>query len=187
MDLKEIQSKDVQAIISVLKDAGIEDYEPRVVNQLLEFSYRYVTTVIEDARSFSSHAGKRTIDADDIKAAIKSKVDYSFTTTPPRELLVDISKTKNKNPLPPVKFHAGIRLPPDRFCLHSANYALKEQEPAEIIQPKAPMSAVFSAAATSTGPVGSPSLTKQQSETIAQPFPITSIKRRRDEDEDYDV
>jgi transcription initiation factor TFIID subunit 9B len=40
MDLKDIQSKDVQAIISVLKDAGIEDYEPRVVNQLLEFSYR---------------------------------------------------------------------------------------------------------------------------------------------------
>lgn len=40
MDLKEIQSKDVQAIISVLKEAGIEEYEPKVVNQLLEFSYR---------------------------------------------------------------------------------------------------------------------------------------------------
>ena len=34
------QSKDFQTMISVLKDMGVEDYEPRVVNQLLEFSYR---------------------------------------------------------------------------------------------------------------------------------------------------
>jgi len=34
------QSKDCQTMISVLKDMGVEDYEPRVINQLLEFSYR---------------------------------------------------------------------------------------------------------------------------------------------------
>ena len=34
------QSKDAQTMISALKDMGIEDFEPRVVNQLLEFSYR---------------------------------------------------------------------------------------------------------------------------------------------------
>ena len=57
--------------------------------------------------------------------AIKSKVDFAFTTTPPRDLLIEISKAKNKNVLPPIKYHSGIRLPPDRFCLHSQNYALK--------------------------------------------------------------
>lgn len=35
------QSKDAQTMISVLKDMGIEDFEPRVVNQLLEFSYSW--------------------------------------------------------------------------------------------------------------------------------------------------
>ena len=40
---------------------------------------------------------------------------------------MEISKTKNKNPLPPIKYHAGIRLPPDRFCLHGQNFALKAQ------------------------------------------------------------
>jgi hypothetical protein len=40
MDPKDVQSKDVQAIVNILKDKGIEEYEPRVVNQLLEFSYR---------------------------------------------------------------------------------------------------------------------------------------------------
>ena len=34
------QSKDAQTMINVLKDMGIEEFEPRVVNQLMEFSYR---------------------------------------------------------------------------------------------------------------------------------------------------
>jgi transcription initiation factor TFIID subunit 9B len=40
---------------------------------------------------------------------------------------MEISKSKNKNPLPSIKFSAGIRLPPDRFCLHAPNYLLKSQ------------------------------------------------------------
>ena len=70
----------------VLKDMGIEEFEPRVINQLLEFSYRYITNLLEDAKAFSNHAGKKSIDSEDIKMAIKSKVDYSFTTTPPRDV-----------------------------------------------------------------------------------------------------
>lgn len=122
------QSKDAQTMICVLKDMGIDEYEPKIVNQLLEFSYRYITNLLEDAKAFSNHASKKNIDSEDIKMAIKSKVDYSFTTTPPRDLLIDISKSKNKNPLPPIKFSAGIRLPPDRFCLHAPNYLLKSQD-----------------------------------------------------------
>ena len=34
--------KDGQVMISILKDMGINDFEPRVVNQMLEFSYRCV-------------------------------------------------------------------------------------------------------------------------------------------------
>ncbi len=47
----------------------------------------YVTTILDDARAFSNHAGKKSVDADDIKIAIKSKVDYSFTNTPSKEVL----------------------------------------------------------------------------------------------------
>ena len=32
--------KDAQVILSIMKDMGITDYEPRVINQLLEFTYR---------------------------------------------------------------------------------------------------------------------------------------------------
>lgn len=32
--------KDAQVIMSIMKDMGIVEYEPRVINQLLEFTYR---------------------------------------------------------------------------------------------------------------------------------------------------
>lgn len=32
--------KDAQVIMSIMKDMGITEYEPRVINQLLEFTYR---------------------------------------------------------------------------------------------------------------------------------------------------
>ena len=38
--------KDGQVMISILKDMGITDYEPRVINQMLEFSYRSFSRLI---------------------------------------------------------------------------------------------------------------------------------------------
>jgi hypothetical protein len=32
--------KDAQVIMSIMKDMGIQEYEPHVINQLLEFTYR---------------------------------------------------------------------------------------------------------------------------------------------------
>ena len=38
--------KDAHVMASILRDMGIVEWEPRVINQLMEFSYNYVTTVI---------------------------------------------------------------------------------------------------------------------------------------------
>ena len=35
------------------------DYEPGVVTQMLEYSYRYITSVLEDARLYANHARYR--------------------------------------------------------------------------------------------------------------------------------
>lgn len=32
--------KDAQVIMSIMKELNVTDYEPRVINQLLEFTYR---------------------------------------------------------------------------------------------------------------------------------------------------
>jgi transcription initiation factor TFIID subunit 9 len=39
--------------------------------QLLEFCYRYMTTVLDDAKMVSAHAKKKAVDTDDIKLAVQ--------------------------------------------------------------------------------------------------------------------
>jgi len=40
VEKEKIIPKDGQVMISILKDMGITEYEPRVINQMLEFSYK---------------------------------------------------------------------------------------------------------------------------------------------------
>ncbi|MBN3286823.1 TAF9 factor, partial [Polyodon spathula] len=109
----------------ILKDMGIAEYEPRVINQMLEFTYRYVTTIIEDAKIYSTHAKKSNVDADDVRLAIQCRMDQSFTSPPPRDFLLEVARQKNQTPLPLIKPYTGPRLPPDRYCLTAPNYRLK--------------------------------------------------------------
>ncbi|XP_013790943.1 transcription initiation factor TFIID subunit 9-like [Limulus polyphemus] len=120
--------KDAQVMAAILKDMGIIEYEPRVINQMLEFTYKYVTTMLDDARLFSSHAKKKNIDVDDVRLAIQLQMDKSFTCPPPRDLLLEVARQKNSTPLPLIKSSAGARLPPDRYCLSACNYRLKPQK-----------------------------------------------------------
>ncbi|XP_075537315.1 TBP-associated factor 9 [Dermacentor variabilis] len=117
--------KDAQVMGAILKDMGILDYEPRVINQMLEFTYRYVTNILEDARLFSNHAKKRAVDVDDVRLAIQMQAEKTFTSPPPRDLLMEIARQKNSTPLPLIKANAGPRLPPDRYSLTACNYRLK--------------------------------------------------------------
>lgn len=124
--------KDAQMMAQILKDMGITEYEPRVINQMLEFAFRYVTTILDDAKIYSSHAKKPTVDADDVRLAIQCRADQSFTSPPPRDFLLDIARQRNQTPLPLIKPYSGPRLPPDRYCLTAPNYRLKS------LQKKAP-------------------------------------------------
>nr|AAQ56726.1 liver regeneration related protein [Rattus norvegicus] len=124
--------KDAQMMAQILKDMGITEYEPRVINQMLEFALRYVTTILDDAKIYSSHAKKPTVDADDVRLPIQCRADHSFTSPPPRDFLLDIARQRNQTPLPLIKPYSGPRLPPDRYCLTAPNYRLKS------LQKKAP-------------------------------------------------
>uniref|UniRef100_L7M0M0 Putative transcription initiation factor tfii-d component n=1 Tax=Rhipicephalus pulchellus TaxID=72859 RepID=L7M0M0_RHIPC len=117
--------KDAQVMSAILKDMGIVDYEPRVINQMLEFTYRYVTNILEDARLYSTHSKKRAVDVDDVRLAIQMQAEKTFTSPPPRDLLMEIARQKNSTPLPLIKANAGPRLPPDRYSLTACNYRLK--------------------------------------------------------------
>uniref|UniRef100_A0A672T3B8 Transcription initiation factor TFIID subunit 9-like n=1 Tax=Sinocyclocheilus grahami TaxID=75366 RepID=A0A672T3B8_SINGR len=154
--------KDAQVMMQILKDMGITEYDPRVINQMLEFTYRYVTTIIEDAKIYSTHAKKSNVDADDIRLAIQCRVDQSFTSPPPRDFLLDIARQKNQTPLPLIKPYTGPRLPPDRYCLTAPNYRLKSLQKkvsssaGRITVPRLSVGAVSSRPSTPT--LGTPSV-----------------------------
>lgn len=120
--------KDALVMAAILKEMGISEYDPRVINQMLEYTYRYITTVLEDALVYCKHAGKKELDADDVQLAIQSRLDHSYTNPPPREFLIEIARQKNRLPLPQIQAKSGLRLPPDRYCLTSTNYKVKAQK-----------------------------------------------------------
>lgn len=82
--------RDARIVKSLLKSMGVEEYEPRVIHKFLELWYRYVVDVLTDAQVYSEHAGKSAIDCDDVKLAIQSKVNFSFSQPPPREVILVI-------------------------------------------------------------------------------------------------
>uniref|UniRef100_A0A7N0ZUY0 Transcription initiation factor TFIID subunit 9 n=1 Tax=Kalanchoe fedtschenkoi TaxID=63787 RepID=A0A7N0ZUY0_KALFE len=116
--------RDAKIVKTLLKSMGVEDYEPRVIHQFLELWYRYVVDVLTDAQVYSEHAGKTAIDCDDVKLAIQSKVNFSFSQPPPREILLELARSRNKIPLPKTIAGPGIPLPPDEDTLISPNYQL---------------------------------------------------------------
>ncbi|XP_028671262.1 transcription initiation factor TFIID subunit 9 [Erpetoichthys calabaricus] len=154
--------KDAQVMVQILKDMGITEYEPRVINQMLEFTYRYVTTILEDAKIYSSHAKKSNVDADDVRLAIQCRMDQSFTSPPPRDFLLEVARQKNQTPLPLIKPYCGPRLPPDRYCLTAPNYRLKSLQKkgssvGRITAPRLSVGAVTSRPSTPT--LGNPAQT----------------------------
>lgn len=118
-------SKDAQVIDAILKEMSVGDYEPRVVHQLMEFTNRYVTSILQEAQILSSYAKKDSIDLDDVQLAVNIQTDKTVTSPPPKELLLEVAREKNNQPLPPIKPHNGLRIPFDRYTLIGTNYKLK--------------------------------------------------------------
>ncbi|KAI5155805.1 Transcription Initiation Factor Tfiid Subunit 9B [Manis pentadactyla] len=167
--------RDALVMAQILKDMGITEYEPRVINQMLEFAFRYVTTILDDAKMYSSHAKKANVDADDVRLAIQYRADQSFTSPPPRDFLLDIARQKNQTPLPLIKPYAGPRLPPDRYCLTAPNYRLKsliKKGPNQgRLVPRLSVGAVSSRPTTPT--IGTPQ-TVSAPNKVAPPVSVTS-------------
>lgn len=115
--------KDGQVIVAILKEMGVTEFEPKTLVQLMEFVYRYGTSIIEEARLFANN--KKFIDLNDVRLALQLSAQTTFTSPPLREVLLECARNKNNNPLPLIKPHCGPRLPPDRHCLSSCNYTLK--------------------------------------------------------------
>ncbi|RIB02825.1 transcription initiation factor IID, 31kD subunit-domain-containing protein [Gigaspora rosea] len=116
--------RDSKVMELIIRSAGVSDFEPKVVQQLLEFTHRYTIDVIQDAAAYAEHTGKNDIDDDDIKLAIQGRINHSFIHPPQQEFLTQLAKEQNKEPLPQVPLRYGLRLPPERHCLTALNFKI---------------------------------------------------------------
>lgn len=117
--------RDAKTVEAILHAMGVDNYDPRVVTQLLELLYRYVSSALSDSRLYAEHAEKPAIELDDVKLAIRSHCNFSFTQPPPREVTMQIAAERNTIPLPPVDLRAGVSLPVKEYQLTAPNYTVK--------------------------------------------------------------
>ncbi|CAD6887960.1 unnamed protein product [Tilletia controversa] len=128
--------RDARIIALIMYSMGITDADPAVLLQLLEFAHRYTHDVLQDALVYSDHAASRSTGAatgnlslEDIQLAIQSRVNYSFTHPPPKDVLVSLAASINSIPLPAISDRVGIRLPPLEHCLTNVNFSIVPNSP----------------------------------------------------------
>jgi len=118
------------SIREILHSMSIDQYDPAVVHQLLEFTHRYTHEVFEESRYYAEYAGRPAseIDLEDVKLAIQTRVNFSFMQPPSRALLSTLVQQKNGRPLPLLKAKTGIRMPPEKYCLTAPNFQFKPRD-----------------------------------------------------------
>ena len=65
----------------------VQDAQPGVLHQLLEFSYRYTSQVLSDALVYAEHAGRAgKVEMDDVVLAVQARVGWEFGGRVPKEV-----------------------------------------------------------------------------------------------------
>ncbi|XP_042408210.1 transcription initiation factor TFIID subunit 9-like [Zingiber officinale] len=172
------EPRDARVVKELLRSMGLEEgeYEPRVVHQFLELAYRYVVDVLTDAQIYADHASKTSIDPDDVRLAIQAKVNFSFSQPPPREVLLELAKNKNKVPLPKTIAPPGsIPLPPEQDTLISPNYQLliPRKQPAQVEETEEE-----SGDGANVNPNSTNNLSQEQRTAYVDPQPFQQTQQR---------
>ncbi|KIM90990.1 hypothetical protein PILCRDRAFT_46601, partial [Piloderma croceum F 1598] len=103
----------------------VQDAQPGVLHQLLEFSHRYTTQVLSDALVYSEFAGRSgKVEMDDVVLAVQARVGWEFGGRIPKEYTLSLASQTNSVPLPSVAEVFGVRLPPASETLTSVDFDL---------------------------------------------------------------
>ncbi|KAF8914085.1 transcription initiation factor IID, 31kD subunit-domain-containing protein [Gymnopilus junonius] len=120
-----------RAIALILSSApSVQDAQPGVLHQLLEFAHRYTTQVLTDASVYADHANRGgKIELDDITLAVQARVGWEFGGRVPKEYILSLAAEVNAAPLPAVPEVFGVRLPPAPDCLTNVDFDLIPNKP----------------------------------------------------------
>lgn len=137
----------------ILANMGVHIYTERVPLQLLDFAYRYTSSILSDAQSYEpplpsgpTTSKKRNANADDdsgvslaaLRTAVAARAATQFGGGAgaggflPKEFLAEMASERNRIALPRVEREFGIRLPPERYCFTGAGWGVRERWEEEV-------------------------------------------------------
>ncbi|OCK82292.1 TFIID-31kDa-domain-containing protein [Lepidopterella palustris CBS 459.81] len=130
--------RDARLLHLVLANMGVHSYSERVPLQLLDFAYRYTSSVLSDAISYGDAptapiSKKGGTGGDDggvsiaaLRTAVASRAGFQFNPALPKEFLAEVAGERNRIALPRVEREYGVRLPPERYCFTGVGWGIKD-------------------------------------------------------------
>ncbi|KAI5169639.1 transcription initiation factor TFIID subunit 9 [Pancytospora epiphaga] len=128
MSGENLAPRDAKVISVILRSLGIEECEPKVISQLLEFGYKYTTDVIEDAILYARYAERENVTVKDMKLALQMKVGKYFLPAPPRTFLQASAEITNSKPLTLPDPENLLRVPHTGNGLYGVEYTVEQKE-----------------------------------------------------------
>lgn len=133
----------------ILANMGVHVYTERVPLQLLDFAYRYTSSILSDAQSYEpplptnapSQSKKRAAAQNDdeggvslnaLRTAVSARAAGQFSSTLPKEFMMELASERNRIALPRVEREFGVRLPPERYCFTGAGWGVRERWEEEV-------------------------------------------------------
>ncbi|KAK5018026.1 Transcription initiation factor TFIID subunit 9 [Cryomyces antarcticus] len=143
--------RDARLLHLVLSSLGVSAYQERVPLQLMDFAYRYTSSILSDSlrlasegysssttnttsgstakeKSDKSKADENGIGVAVLRQAIGSRLNYQFNAQLPKEFMLEQAADRNRIALPRVVDRGfGVALPPERYCLTGVGWGLKDE------------------------------------------------------------
>jgi transcription initiation factor TFIID subunit 9B len=186
--------REALAVAAVLRAQGAPAWEPRVVAQLLEFSYRHVADTLEEARQYAAHRARDApISLADVRLAAQCALTNTFTEPLAGEELARIVAPLNAVPLPPLTARPGLLVPAEGTLL-APNFQARAQArvlartgacgstDARVPQLLAPPKLVRAAPAPAPAALPAPGAAPPPESAAAFRLPAAVSKRRRIEE-----
>jgi transcription initiation factor TFIID subunit 9B len=138
--------RDARLIHLLLSKMGVHTYADRVPLQLLDFAYRYTSSILSDAQSYEPPAptttgvGKKRkaagADGEDggegvsinaLRTAVAARSQGQFNAWLPKEFMSEVASERNRVGLPRVEREFGVRLPPERYCFTGVGWDVRDR------------------------------------------------------------
>ncbi|KAF2719830.1 TFIID-31kDa-domain-containing protein [Polychaeton citri CBS 116435] len=148
-DATSTRPKDARILEIVLSSFGVQAYQERVPLQLMDFAYRYTSSVLSDALRLSAEgysastqnerekrrAAANAVEEGDritvtaLRQAIASRQGYVFQGALPKEFLLGEAAERNKVALPRVSERRGygVLLPEEKYCLTGTGWGVRDE------------------------------------------------------------